>query len=98
MTSVDTVLFEAFTTYRDGKRYAAWEGADLAWTETQARRIQSLNCAWPILALDYAAPQDAELRRLAVARASAHGFSSFVSTWALDWLPDATPLTPRSIG
>ena len=98
VTSVDTVLFEAFTTYHDGKSYAAWKGADLAWTEIQARRIRSLNCAWPVLALDYAAPQDAELRCLAAARASAHGFISFVSTWALDWLPDAAPSTPRSVG
>ena len=97
-TSVTAVLFEAFTTYHDGQRYTAWEGTDLAWTEIQARRLRSLNREWPILALDYAAPQDTDLRHLAAERARAHGFASFVTTWSLDWLPDGALTTPLSSG
>jgi len=98
VASVTAVLFEAFTTYHDGQRYAAWEGADLAWTVAQASRLQNLNRDWPILALDYAAPQDTALRRLAAERARAHGFVSFVTTWALDWLPYRASTTPLSSG
>jgi polysaccharide biosynthesis protein PelA len=89
VSTVDGVLFEAFTTYHDTERYAAWEGAELAWTEMQAARLRQLNPEWPILALDYALPHEQALRHLAEARARAHGFSSFVSNRALDWLPDS---------
>lgn len=84
---VDAVLFEAFTTYYDGARYAAWDDNALAWTAMQARRLAVLQPERSVLTLDYAAPGDAALRDRALRRAQSYGFVPFVSTWALDWLP-----------
>jgi polysaccharide biosynthesis protein PelA len=87
LPTVDAILFEAFTTYHDGDRYAAWSEAGLAWTEDKALWLRSLGHELAVFALDYAAPRDFALRHLAKSRALVHGFPSFVSTRALDWLP-----------
>ncbi len=84
---LDAFLFEAFTTHcRDGE-YAAWNGSELLWTEQKATELRAISGDRPILALDYAAPEDSELRRLATERAGSHGFVSFVGTRYLNWLP-----------
>ena len=87
---IDAVVFEAFTSYFDDGRYATWEGADLLWTDNQAVYLQALCTNRPILALDYAAPEDDALQRLARQRAQHHGFHSFVGPFGLDWLPPGT--------
>ncbi|MCA9993342.1 MAG: endo alpha-1,4 polygalactosaminidase [Anaerolineales bacterium] len=85
---LDAFLFEAFTTQYAAGAYVAWQGADLRWTAQQAAYLQTISGQRPVLALDYAAPQDHDLRRLALARAQAHGFLSSVTTWSIDWLPE----------
>lgn len=90
MPALDGVLFEAFTTHCQDGSYAAWAGPDLLWTEGKAAELRALCGDRPILALDYAAPDDDSLRQLAQARAARHGFASFVSTRYLDWLPART--------
>lgn len=85
--ALDAVVFEAFTTHcRDGS-YAAWTGPDLLWTEGKAAELRAICGDRPILALDYAAPEDDMLQRLAKKRAAGHGFVSFVTTCHLDTLP-----------
>jgi hypothetical protein len=83
----DGVVFESFTTYHDGPRYAAWTGRDLLWTARMAVRVQQALGTRPILTIDYAAPDDVSLRRQAEQRARAYGFTPFVSTYQLDGLP-----------
>ncbi len=83
----DGIVFEAFTTHHDGRRYAAWPAGDLLWTEAMAHRVRAAAPGLSLLALDYAAPGDSALRDLATARARAHGMPSFVGPRALDWLP-----------
>lgn len=88
--ALDAFVFEAFTTYcRDG-RYAAWTGSDLEWTERKAAELTAICDGRPLLALDYGAPKDDKLRRLAKTRAAEHNFLSFVTTRYLDWLPATT--------
>ena len=89
VSSLDAVLFEAFTTYHAGDRYRAWGEAGLAWTEEKALRLRRLSDTWEVLALDYAAPHEQALRHLAETRAQAYSFPSFVGTRALDWLPNS---------
>ena len=86
IANLDAVVFEAFSTYYDNGRYQAWGGSDRAWTETIAAQLRAIS-GRPILALDYAVPDDHRLRGIAKSRAHEHGFLSFVSTYALDWLP-----------
>jgi hypothetical protein len=93
--AVDGVLFEAFTTYHDGKRYRAWDPSQLAWTEAQCQRLAGLSPSPYVLALDYADPHDPALRGRARARAREHGYPSFVTTWNLDWLPARAPRDNR---
>jgi len=83
----DGVVFEAFTTHHDGHGYAVWPDSDLAWTALMAQRVRAAAPELPLLALDYAAPDDNDLRNLAAARAQAHTMLSFVGPWSLDWLP-----------
>lgn len=83
----DGVVFESFTTYHDGPRYAAWTGRDLLWTARMAVRLQQALGTRPILTIDYAAPGDVNLRQQAEGRAKAYGFTPFVSTYQLDQLP-----------
>ncbi len=83
----DGVVFESFTTYHDGSRYAAWTGRDLLWTVRMAVHLQRALGRRPILTIDYAAPDDVVLRQQAEQRATAYGFTPFVSTYALDRLP-----------
>ncbi len=83
----DGVVFESFTTYHDGSRYVAWTGRDLLWTARMAVLVQHALGPRPILTIDYAAPDDIALRQQAKQRAKAYGFTPFVSTYALDWLP-----------
>lgn len=87
---IDAIVFEAFTSYYDGSRYAAWKGADLVWTAQQAESLRSLGADRPILALDYAAPDDSALRSVARLRAQRYRFQSFVGPSSLDWLPPET--------
>jgi polysaccharide biosynthesis protein PelA len=87
----DGVLFEAFTTRYDGRRYAAWEGADLAWTGAMAVRLRESAPELPLFALDYADPEDHGLRKRAKRRAEAYGMGSFVAPYGLDWLPETPP-------
>ncbi len=84
----DLFVFEALTSYYDGERYRAWEGSDLLWTEHQARRLQAIRGSRAVLALDYAAREEAVLRQLAESRARKHGFLSFVGPALLDELPE----------
>ncbi len=83
----DGVVFESFTAYHDGLRYAAWTGRDLLWTARMAVRLQQTFWPRPILTIDYAAPDDVVLRQQAERRARAYGFTPFVSTCYLDELP-----------
>jgi hypothetical protein len=87
--ALDAVVFEAFTTHCQDQSYAAWTGPDLLWTESKAAELSAICADRPILALDYAAPEDDTLRRLARQRAAEHGFPSFVTTRYVDWLPTA---------
>ena len=89
IADLDVVAFEAFSTYYDNGCYQAWGGSDQAWTETIAAQLRVTCSGCPILALDYAAPDDHRLRSIAKSRAREHGFLSFVSTYALDWLPES---------
>lgn len=84
---LDALVFEAFTTHCQDGSYAAWTGSDLLWTEGKAAELRAICDGRPILALDYAAPEDDTLRRLAKERAAGHGFASFVATCHLDTLP-----------
>lgn len=84
----DGVLFEAFSTHYDGRGYAAWEGADLAWTGATVVRLRQASDHIPVFALDYAPPEDQELRERAKRRAQAYGMASFVAPYHLDWLPE----------
>lgn len=90
MPMLDALLFEAFTSHGQDGSYAAWTGSDLQWTATMAETLRRTSGDRPILALDYAPPEDEALRRLARERAAAHGFLSFVTTRYLDWLPTTT--------
>ncbi|MBN1920148.1 MAG: endo alpha-1,4 polygalactosaminidase [Anaerolineae bacterium] len=81
------LLFEAFSTYATGAGYAAWDKAALAWTEERARESRIYMGEKQVLALDYAEPENLALRAWAQKRAAEHGWLSFVSTHALDWLP-----------
>jgi len=83
----DGVVFESFTTYHNGPHYAAWTGSDLFWTMQMAVRLQQTLRTRLVLTIDYAAPDDLALRRRAEQRAKAYGFTPFVSTCFLDWLP-----------
>lgn len=83
----DAIVFEAFTSYYDGGVYRAWEGSDLAWTAQMALQLSEAKGDRPVLALDYAPPTDATLRKRARRRAEVYGFTSFVTTQAIDWLP-----------
>ena len=84
----DGVLFEAFSTHYNGRGYAAWEGTDLAWTGATVVRLRQASDHTPVFALDYAAPEDQELRGRAKRRAQAYGMASFVAPYQLDWLPE----------
>lgn len=84
---LDVFVFEAFTTHGQDGRYTSWIGPDLAWTEHKAAELRAISGGRPILALDYGAPEDDKLRRLAEKRAVRHDFLSFVTTHYLDWLP-----------
>lgn len=84
---LDAVVFEAFTTHCQDGSYAAWTGPDLLWTEGKAAELRAICNDRPILALDYAAPEDDMLRRLAKERAAKHGFVSFITTCHLNTLP-----------
>lgn len=86
-TVADAVVFEAFTTYHGGQRYAAWAGGELDWTAQMALELQRTLGQRPVLTIDYAAPEDHDLRALAEKRAQTYGFLPFVSTYTLDWLP-----------
>lgn len=88
--ALDVFVFEAFTTFCQDGRYVAWTGADLLWTERKAAELTAICGGRPILALDYGAPEDDKLRRLAEQRAAEHNFLSFVTTRYLDWLPART--------
>lgn len=83
---LDAFLFEAFTTHYDNGRYATWDPQNLDWTARQAARLLALRGQRPLLALDYAAPDDHALRRLAAHRAQSYGFLSYTTTWNLDQL------------
>ena len=85
---IDALLFEAFSTYYAHGSYGAWDGSARLWTENKAREMRGWLGDKPILALDYAAPEDRALRALAQERAAQQGWLSFVSTYALDWLPE----------
>ncbi|MEJ5308282.1 MAG: endo alpha-1,4 polygalactosaminidase [Anaerolineae bacterium] len=85
--TVDGVVFESFSTYYDEAGYAAWTGTDLQWTEQAAVRLQAVMGTRPILALDYAPPDDQPLRLYAERRARAYGFIPFVGVGHLDTLP-----------
>jgi hypothetical protein len=89
MPVLDAIVFEAFTTHCQDRSYAAWTGSDLLWTEGKAAELRAICGDRPLLALDYAAPEDDTLRRLASQRAAEHGFASFVTTRYVDWLPTA---------
>jgi hypothetical protein len=89
MPALDAVVFEAFTTHCQNRSYAPWTGPDLLWTEGKAVELRATCGDRAILALDYAAPEDDTLRRLAEQRAAEHGFASFVTTRYVDWLPMA---------
>lgn len=86
-SSLDAFLFEAFTSHWRNGEYEAWRGPDLRWTAHRAADLSQISGGRPVLALDYAAPDNTELRHLATQRAGSHGFVSFVSTHYLDWLP-----------
>ena len=86
-SNLDAFLFEAFTTRWRNGAYEAWHGPELSWTEKKAADLKGFSGGRPVLALDYAAPEDTELRHLATERVGSHGFVSFVSTRYLDWLP-----------
>ncbi|MBK8430849.1 MAG: endo alpha-1,4 polygalactosaminidase [Chloroflexi bacterium] len=75
------VLFEAFTTAYTNGRYATWDEEGLAWTTVQANLLRTRYPHLPVLALDYADPNDEVLRQLAIGRARAHGFVPFVTDW-----------------
>ncbi len=90
LPALDAVVFEAFTSHCQDGSYAAWTGPDLLWTEGKAAELRATCGQRPILALDYGAPEDDMLRRLAKERAAGHGFQSFVTTRYLDWLPTRT--------
>ena len=90
MPAIDAIVFEAFTTHCQDGSYAAWRGPDLLWTEHRATELRAICGDRPILALDYAAPEDDTLRRLAERRAAGHSFLSFVTTCYADWLPART--------
>lgn len=83
---LDAFLFEAFTTYYGNGRYAVWDPHNLEWTAQQAARLRALRGQRPLLALDYAAPDDHALRRLAAHRAQTYGFLSYTTTWNLEQL------------
>lgn len=85
--ALDAVVFESFTTHCQDGSYAAWTGPDLLWTEGKAAELRAVCGDRPILALDYARPEDDMLRRLAKERAARHGFASFITTCHLDTLP-----------
>ncbi len=90
LPALDVIIFEAFTSHCQDGSYAAWTGHDLLWTADKAAELRRVSGDRPILALDYGAPEDDMLRRLAGERAAEHGFVSFVTTRYLDWLPTAS--------
>lgn len=93
---VDGVVFEAFSSrYLDGA-YALWLGADLAWTEAVAERLQALRRSMPlaVFALDYAGPGDAETARAAIDRARRFRFIPYVGTALLDTIGAPPPAFP----
>jgi len=81
------VAFESFSSRHDGTGYRRWTGESLAWTARVAAQLNARRGRRPVLALDYAAPADEELRAHTAARARRYGFLSFTGTQALDWLP-----------
>lgn len=83
----DALLFEAFSTCYRGAGYAAWDEGGGAWTAQQRQELRKILGTRPVLALDYAAPEDVALRAWAQQRATEHDCLSFVSTFTLDWLP-----------
>jgi len=91
--AVDGVLFEAFTSRQEGDGLKAWEGADLAWTESMAERLRELGL--PIFTLDYA-PVAGSLREACLDRARRWGFVPYV-TEDLQALPQASSLPPSRV-
>lgn len=81
---LDAILFESYSTYHYGKLCAAWPEKDHAWLALQAARLHTTGL--PILALDYANPDQPELAHYAQSRARAAGFIPYVTNWALDSL------------
>jgi len=88
---LNAFLFESFTTYSindlaDG--YAIWDNQALAWTASQVTKLHAMGVKIPLLALDYAASTDDELRRFAIQRARRYGLLPYVTTRLLNWLPE----------
>jgi hypothetical protein len=87
VSSIDAVVFESFTSYHNGHKYQIWSEAELDWTDKMAKKIRSLAPENPILTVDYANPDDSELREIVNRRSESHGYIPFVTTFSLDWLP-----------
>ncbi len=79
---VDAFLFESYSSYHQGDMCEPWPVEDQAWLTLQAVRLQATGL--PILALDYANPDQPELIKYAHGRARAAGFIPYVTNWALD--------------
>ena len=86
---LDGVVFEAFSTYyRDGD-YRMWHSPQREQHARLAAWLGELQAAHglALLALDYAPPDNLELRAYAERRAQAHGMISYVTTWDLQAPP-----------
>jgi polysaccharide biosynthesis protein PelA len=77
-------LFESFSSYHDGDTCQPWPAQDEPWLQLQAERLRQTGL--PLLALDYANPDQPELLTYAHGRARTAGFLPYVTNYALDWL------------
>lgn len=79
---VDALLFESYSSYHQGDSCWPWPVQDHAWLAVQAARLQATGL--PVLALDYANPDQPELIKYAHGRARAAGFIPYTTNWTLD--------------